>query len=79
MAPVSVDVAAVPNGIQKAPDVSIAELSPPSPSFDALQSLSIPKMGTTRELSGLTVTTRPGFGRSPSVAFEGRGTVHDFL
>ena len=50
-----------------------------SPRLDALESLTIPKLSTIREQAELTVTSRPRFGRSVSVAFEGKGTVHDFL
>ncbi|KAI8935152.1 hypothetical protein NX059_007745 [Plenodomus lindquistii] len=79
MAPMTLDFNAAPNGIQKMPDVSVADVGPLSPSLEALQTLQMPKMGANREVSSLTVLNRPGYGRSPSVAFEGRGTVHDFL
>ena len=79
MAPISLDFAAVPKGIANNPEVSIAELDPMSPHLDALESLTIPKLSTIREQSELTATSRPRFGRSVSVAFEGKGTVHDFL
>jgi hypothetical protein len=79
MAPISLDFSSVPNGISKAPEVSVSELGPLSPSLEPLQSLQMPKSGANRELSSLTMTSRHGFGRSTSVAFEGRGTVHEFL
>lgn len=79
MAPISLDFATAPNGTPKDPDVLIAELGPMSPRLDALESLTVPKLSTIRERSDLTVTARPCFGRSVSVAFEGKGTVHDFL
>jgi hypothetical protein len=79
MAPISLDFAAAPNGTSKHPDVSIAELGPMSPPLDVLQSLTVPKPSTIREQSNLTISSRPRFGRSVSVAFEGKGTVHDFL
>lgn len=79
MAPISLDFTTAPNGVSKAPDVSLAELGPMSPRLDVLESLTVPKLSTIREQSSLTVTSRPRFGRSVSVAFEGKGTVHDFL
>lgn len=79
MAPISLDFASGPNSVSKRPDVEVAELGPMSPRLDALESLTVPKLGTIREQSDLTVTARPRFGRSVSVAFEGKGTVHDFL
>lgn len=79
MAPISLDFASVPNSISKGPEVAVAELGPMSPRLDALESLTVPKLSTIREQSDLTVTARPRFGRSVSVAFEGKGTVHDFL
>ncbi|CAO2655726.1 Nn.00g045290.m01.CDS01 [Neocucurbitaria sp. VM-36] len=79
MAPIPLDFASVPNGISKGAEVSIAELGPLSPTLEPFQSLQLPKLGANGELSKLTMTTRPNFGRSTSVAFEGRGTVHDFL
>lgn len=79
MAPISLDFAGVPTGIPKDPEVSVAELGPMSPRLDVLESLTVPKLSSIREQSDLTVTARPRFGRSVSVAFEGKGTVHDFL
>jgi hypothetical protein len=79
MASISLDFSTVPNGISKVPDASISEIEPLSPSLEPLQSLQMPKFGANRELSSLTISSRPGFGRSTSVAFEGRGTVHEFL
>lgn len=79
MAPISLDFAPAPNGIVKAPEVSISELGPLSPTLEP-QDLQFPKLGANRtELSSLTVLNRPSFLRSPGVAFEGRGTVQDFL
>ncbi|KAJ4330171.1 hypothetical protein N0V87_010239 [Didymella glomerata] len=79
MAPISLDFASGPNSISKRPEVEVAELGPMSPRLDALESLTVPKLSTIREQSDLTVTARPRFGRTVSVAFEGKGTVHDFL
>lgn len=79
MVPISLDFATVPNGVSKTPDVSSVEVGPLSPTLGPLQSIQLPKMGAHREVSSLTLPTRPSFGRSTSVAFEGRGTVHDFL
>ncbi|KAF1845234.1 uncharacterized protein K460DRAFT_405501 [Cucurbitaria berberidis CBS 394.84] len=79
MAPVPMDFVNIPNGVSKAPDASIAELGMQSPTLEPMQSLQPPKLSVNRELSKLTLPTRPGFGRSSSVAFEGRGTVHVFL
>jgi hypothetical protein len=79
MTPVSLDFATVPNGISKAPDISVSEMGSLSPSLEPLQNLQMPKFGANRELSSLRMTSRPSFGRSTSVAFEGRGTVHEFL
>ncbi|KAF3044351.1 hypothetical protein E8E12_009191 [Didymella heteroderae] len=79
MAPISLDFASVPNSLSKGPEVAVAELGPMSPRLDALESLTVPKLSVIREQSDLTVTARPRFGRSVSVAFEGKGTVHGFL
>jgi hypothetical protein len=79
MAPISLDFATLPNGISKAPDTTISEVGSLSPTLEPFQSLQLPKLGANRELSSLTMASRPVLGRSTSVAFEGRGTVHEFL
>lgn len=53
--------------------------SPLSPSFDALDSLRVPKLSVMRDSMAGGAVGRPRFGRSTSVAFEGHGSVHDFL
>jgi hypothetical protein len=79
MAPISLELASVPDGLSKLPDVSITELGPESPTLEPFPSLMVPKLSTIRDQSNLTMAQRPNLGRSTSVAFEGQGTVHDFL
>jgi len=49
-----------------------------SPTFDNYE-LRIPKGSSLRQNGNESSIMRPFFGRSTSVAFEGRGTIHDFL
>lgn len=49
-----------------------------SPTNDVFD-LQVPKLSSLRGNGSELSLTRPSFGRSTSVAFEGRGTIHDFL
>jgi hypothetical protein len=53
---------------------------PLSPKLEALDSLKLPKFNSFREsMTRTTTMLRPRFGRTSSVAFDGHGSVHDFL
>ncbi|KAF2874331.1 hypothetical protein BDV95DRAFT_604517 [Massariosphaeria phaeospora] len=80
MAPVAINTAPTPNGTQQPSSLIMTNGSPMSPTFESTDSLVMPKLSVLREsMTRTTSSTRIRFGRSTSVAFEGHGSVHDFL
>ncbi|KAH7135593.1 hypothetical protein B0J11DRAFT_596731 [Dendryphion nanum] len=80
MAPIAISPVPTTNGKNPFDGINGNHESPLSPSFDSIQALTIPKGGETRQsLTRTTSSMRLQFGRSTSVAFEGHGSVHDFL
>lgn len=80
MAPIAISPVATTNGKNPFDELNGSHESPLSPSFDSIQALSVPKVGGSRQsLTRTTSSMRVQFGRSTSIAFDGHGSVHDFL
>ncbi|KAF2193483.1 hypothetical protein K469DRAFT_789149 [Zopfia rhizophila CBS 207.26] len=80
MPPAAISPVLQTDGFPQPSGLTIADGSPMSPSLESMDGLNMPKLSVLRESRTKSSSiVRSRFGRSTSVAFEGHGSVHDFL
>ena len=78
MAPIAINPAPTPSGAPQTSALTMTNDGPMSPLLSPTESLQMSKRSVLRETKSSSII-RTRFGRTTSVAFDGRGSVHDFL